>query len=103
MFAPLDADFLGLSLALRTHDQFPGISLVPPPSLLVNLETWKLRTSGGKKLKELSEKMPFLSISVHFSIGATIRISRGIQCLRYAGFFKDNLIAFSLLHYVSWH
>ena len=28
LFAPLDAVFLGLSPALRSHDQFPGLSLV---------------------------------------------------------------------------
>ena len=32
--------------------------------------------------------MPFLFISVHFGIGATIRIGQEIQCLLYAGFFS---------------
>ena len=31
---------------------------------------------------------PFLSISVCFGIGATIRVGQGIQCLLHAGFFS---------------
>ena len=31
--------------------------------------------------------MPFLFISVHFGIGATIRTSRDIQCLPWSGFY----------------
>ena len=34
---------------------------------------------------------PFLSISVRFGIGATIRIGQEIQCLPYAGFFIQRL------------
>ena len=34
---------------------------------------------------------PFLSLSVRFGIGATIRTHREIQCLPYAGFFAIKL------------
>ena len=34
---------------------------------------------------------PFLSVSVRFGIGATIRTHREIQCLPYAGYFYDVL------------
>ena len=38
--------FQDLSLALRSHDPFPGLSLVLPPSLPPShLETWKLGNS----------------------------------------------------------
>ena len=44
--------FLGLSLALRSHDQFPGVSLVLPPTRkLGNLETRKLGNSETQKLR----------------------------------------------------
>ena len=37
---------------------------------------------------DIYKKKSFLSISVHFGIGAIIRIGREIQCLPYAGFKK---------------
>ena len=89
--------FRGLSLALQSHDQFPGLSLVPlslPPSLPIgNLETWKLSNSKTKKRKlereKKRKKYKYWSIFVCFGIGATIRIIGEIRCLPYAVFFLD--------------
>ena len=71
----------GLSLALRAHDQFPGLSLVLPPSTTWkpgNLETWKCVNWDTRKLGILF---------VHLVISATVRIGPEIQCLPYAVFF----------------
>ena len=88
--------FQSLALALRSHNQFPGLSLVLPPSLppppllsptwkLGNLESFKLGNWESRKLKNLAtwklgnapppKKKTHMEIFVHFSIGATIRIA----------------------------
>ena len=81
--------FRGLSLDLRSHYQFPGLSLVPlPPSLpLGNLETWKLgnletqklcnsKTPHPKKKKKkkimLTQKIQFLSFLVSVLLFALV-------------------------------
>ena len=52
--------FLGLSLARRSHDQFPGLSLIHlPPSLpLRNLETWKLGSLDTAPPKQMCLDLP---------------------------------------------
>ena len=67
LFAPSDAFFLGLSLALRSHDQFPGphwssfppsLTFSIPPWELGNLATWKLGNSETWKLRNLETWKP---------------------------------------------
>ena len=50
--------FLGLSLAMRSHDQFPGLSLVLPPSLTPSLPPWKLGNLETWKLGNLETWKP---------------------------------------------
>ena len=53
--------FLGLSLALTSHDQFQAPHWSLPPSLswkLVNLETWKLTNLVTQKLKNKETPHP---------------------------------------------
>ena len=86
LFAPSGAVFLGLLLALISHDQFQAShwSSLPPSPLQ-------------------------LSIFIPFGIGASIRIGQDIQCLPNAGFYfiipgceKGHIFSLSctLLHLV---
>ena len=97
---PYAGFFLGLSLALRSHDQFPASHCSPslPPSLpLGNLEAWKSPPKKRKyilkiylyKKRAITHKKNN-NILVNFCLfcsRATLHIGQEIQCLSYAGFF----------------
>ena len=78
MYVPFLFDFFqGLSLALRSHDQFKAS-----------------HQNGGGRGGTNKQNIFFLRRrqKQKKSIGVTIRIGREILCLSYAGFFNDSIV-----------
>ena len=57
-----------------------------PDTLHMTCDTWHSTCDTWHIKRKRKRKRPFLSVSVRFSISATIPTSREIQCLRYAGY-----------------